>query len=226
MRVLLAEDNDQLATWLTKALQQAHFAVDCVGDGAAADHSLSCEDYDVAILDINLPRLDGLEVLRRLRRRGARTPVLMLTARTALDDRVAGLNLGADDYLAKPFELPELEARLKALIRRSQAGGSSSLSLGALEYDSGGRAFRLNGEILKLRPREHAVLEVLALRAGKVVSKEAMYEKIFSLDATAGADAVEIYVHRLRKRLEGSGVNIVTLRGLGYVLESAARPSQ
>jgi two-component system response regulator TctD len=220
MRVLLVEDNPQLSTWLTKALRQSHFAVDCLADGASADHSLATEQYDAVILDINLPRMDGLEVLRRLRKRGSRTPVLMLTARGAIDDRVTGLNLGADDYLAKPFELAELEARLKALIRRSQVGGSSTLALGPLEYDSADRMFRLQGEALKLRPREHAVLEVLMLKAGKVVSKDALYEKIFDLDATANADAVEIYVHRLRKRLEGSGVAIVTLRGLGYMLEA------
>jgi two-component system response regulator TctD len=220
MRVLLVEDNAQLSTWLTKALRQNHFAVDCLADGASADHSLATEQYDAVILDINLPRMDGLEVLRRLRKRGSRTPVLMLTALGAIDDRVTGLNLGADDYLAKPFELAELEARLKALIRRSQVGGSSTLSLGPLEYDSADRMFRMQGEALKLRPREHAVLEVLMLKAGKVVSKDALYEKIFDLDATANADAVEIYVHRLRKRLEGSGVAIVTLRGLGYMLEA------
>jgi len=221
MRVLLAEDNPQLATWLTKALRQKQFAVDCLNDGNAADHSLSVEDYDAVILDLTLPGLDGLEVLRRLRQRGARTPVLVLTARSALDERVAGLNLGADDYLAKPFELAELEARLNALIRRSQGGGSSSLLLGPLEYENSGRMFRLDGKPLVLRPREHAVLEVLMLRAGRAVSKEALFEKIFDLDATANSDAVEIYVHRLRKRLEGSGVAIVTLRGLGYTLEQA-----
>jgi two-component system response regulator TctD len=221
MRVLLAEDNPQLATWLAKALRQSRFAVDCLRDGAAADHSLSSEDYDAVILDLNLPRMDGLEVLRRLRQRGSRTPVLVLTARGTVDDRVAGLNLGADDYLPKPFELAELEARLKALIRRSQGGGSSVITLGPLEYESSGRMFRLHDDSLLLRPREHAVLEVLMLRAGKVVSKESLYEKIFDLDATANADCVEIYVHRLRKRLDGSGVAIVTVRGLGYTLETS-----
>src|SRR5262249_52430642 len=156
--------------------------------------------------------MDGLEVLKRMRQRGTRTPVLVLTARTTLDDRVKGLNLGADDYLAKPFELAELEARLNALIRRSQGGGSSSLVLGRLEYESAGRMFRLDGKPLVLRPREHAVLEVLMLRTGRAVSKEALFEKIFDLDAEANADAVEIYVHRLRKRLDGSGVAIITLR--------------
>src|SRR5436309_9317046 len=130
MRVLLAEDNPQLATWLVKALRQRHYAVDCLRDGVAADHSLAAEDYDVVILDLNLPRMNGMEVLRRLRGRGSRTPVLILSARSEIDDRVAGLNLGADDYLPKPFELAELEARLNALIQRSQGGGSSVIALG------------------------------------------------------------------------------------------------
>jgi two-component system response regulator TctD len=221
MRVLLAEDNPQLSNWLSKALRQAHYAVDCVGDGPGADHLLASEDYDAAILDLTLPRMDGLEVLRRVRERGVRTPILVLTARGALDERVKGFEVGADDYLTKPFELAELEARLKALIRRSQGQGKSVATRGPLEYETSGRMFRLNGAPLKLRPREHAVLEVLFLRARKVVSKEALHEKIFDLDTDASADSVEVYVHRLRKHLEGSGVVIVTLRGLGYSLESS-----
>ncbi len=221
MRVLLAEDNRQLVTWLAKALRQSHYAVDTVGDGPGAEHLLASEDYDVAILDLTLPRMDGLDVLRRARERGSRTPILVLTARGTLDDRLKGFDLGADDYLTKPFELAELEARLKALIRRSQGQGKSVVALGPLEYESSGRMFRVRGAPLKLRPREHAVLEVLFLRAGKVVSKEALHEKIFDLDATASAESVEVYVHRLRKHLEGSGVAIVTVRGLGYTLETA-----
>jgi two-component system response regulator TctD len=220
MRVLLAEDNPQLATWLSKALRQSHYAVDCIGDGDGADRLLQSEEYDAAILDLTLPRMDGLEVLKRLRRRGSRTPVLVLTARGTLDDRLKGFDLGADDYLVKPFELAELEARLKALLRRSQGQGSSVVSLGALEYESSGRMFRLKGNPLVLRPREHAVLEVLMLRAGKVVSKDSLYEKIFDLDATASSDSVEVYVHRLRMHLDGSVVGIVTIRGLGYTLEA------
>ncbi len=221
MRMLLVEDNVELATWLSKALRQRGYAVDHMADGAAADQVLVTEQYDVAVLDVNLPRMDGFSVLRRLRARGSTLPVLMLTARGDLDDRVEGLNLGADDYLVKPFELAELDARIKALIRRSQSAGTPTLTLGALEYDSAQRTFRVDGHALTLRPREHAVLEVLMLRAGKAVSKDALFEKVFALDAEANTDAVEIYVHRLRKRLEGSGAAIVTLRGLGYVLEAA-----
>jgi two-component system, OmpR family, response regulator TctD len=220
VRVLLAEDNRQLADWLGKALGQGGFAVDCMADGIEADHVLLTQAYDVVVLDLGLPRMDGLEVLRRLRRRGSRVPVLILTARGAIDDRVEGLNLGADDYLPKPFKLTELEARIRALIRRAQGGASPKLKLGALEYDSVTRMFTLHDETLVLRPKEHAVLEVLMRRAGKAVSKASVHEQIFSLDATTSPEAVEIYVHRLRRKLEGSGIAIVTLRGLGYVLES------
>jgi len=220
LRILLAEDNLKLADWLGKALTQSGYAVDRVHDGASTDHVLTTEEYDAVILDLGLPRMEGLEVLRRLRQRGTRVPVMILTAKSDLDDRVQGLNLGADDYLAKPFQLAELEARLKALIRRSHGSASPHIQLGRLDYDGAGRLFRLKGLPLALRPKEHAVLEALVLRAGKVVGKESLFEKAFNLDATANPETVEIYVCRLRKKLEGSGVSIVTVRGLGYVLET------
>lgn len=221
MRVLLVEDNSKLNESLAKILKQSGYAIDCIRDGIEADHVLCTQQYDAAILDLNLPGIDGLEVLRRLRHRGSEIPVLILTARGGLNDRVAGLNLGADDYLSKPFQLAELEARLRALIRRAQGRGNPLVRVGPLEYESVGRSFHLNDRQLVLRPKEHAVLEVLTLRAGKAVSKELLYEKIFGLDATTNQEVVEIYVHRLRKQFEGSGVRIVTLRGLGYVLEAA-----
>jgi two-component system response regulator TctD len=220
VRILLAEDNRQLADWLCKSLRLDGFAVDWMQDGADADHVLLTQEYDAVVLDLGLPRMDGLEVLRRLRSRGSHVPVLVLTARAGVDDRVQGLNLGADDYLPKPFRLAELVARLRALIRRSRGAGTPSISVGALEYDTVGRMFRLGGEPLALRPREHAVLEMLTLFAGKAVSKEKLHEHVFELDAATSLDAVEVHVHRLRRRLEGSAVAIVTLRGLGYVLES------
>jgi two-component system response regulator TctD len=220
VRILLAEDNPTLASWLGKALAASGFAVDCMADGVATDHVLLTQAYDVVVLDLGLPRMDGLEVLRRLRHRGSRVPVLVLSARGEIDDRVKGLNLGADDYLPKPFKLSELEARIKALIRRGQGGGAPTMQLGPLEYDSISRAFKLGGELLALRPKEHAVLEVLMARAGRAVSKASLHEQIFTLDAATSPEAVEIYVHRLRRKLEGSKVGIVTLRGLGYVLES------
>ena len=219
MRILLAEDNRTLADWLEKGLRLGGFAVDCMRDGIDTDHVLLTQEYDLVILDLGLPRMDGLEVLRRLRRRGSRAPVLILTARGATDERVQGLNLGADDYLPKPFKLSELEARINAVIRRTQGAAAPQLHLGALEYDTVGRMFRLKGEPLMLRPREHAVLEVLMNRAGKAVAKSSLHEHIFDLEETASPEAVEVYIHRLRKRLQGSGVAIITLRGLGYVLE-------
>jgi two-component system, OmpR family, response regulator TctD len=219
MRILLAEDNRTLADWLEKALRHGGFAVDCMRDGVDADHVLLTQTYDLVILDLGLPRMDGLDVLKRLRRRGSSAPVLILTARGEIEARVEGLNLGADDYLTKPFSLSELEARINAVIRRARGAASPLQTLGELEYDSVGRMFRLRGEVLALRPKEHAVLEVLIARAGKAVAKASLHEHIFNLGETASAEAVEVYIHRLRKRLQGSGVGIVTLRGLGYVLE-------
>ena len=220
MRILLAEDNKTLADWLAKALTHGGFAVDCMHDGADTEHVLLTQKYDIVVLDLGLPRIDGLEVLRRLRRRGSTVPVLVLTARGEIDDRINGLNAGADDYLPKPFRLAELEARINALIRRSRGTAAPTMVVGALEYDSVGRTFRLAGKLLSLRAKEHAVLEALIRRAGKAVSKASLHEHVFSLDAATSPEAVEIYVHRLRRKLEGSAVAIVTLRGLGYVLES------
>lgn len=220
MRILLAEDNRTLANWLAKALTRGGFAVDCMHDGADTEHVLLTQKYDIVVLDLGLPRIDGLEVLRRLRRRGSNVPVLVLTARGEIDDRINGLNAGADDYLPKPFRLAELEARINALIRRSAGTAAPTMAVGALEYDSVGHTFRLGGELLALRAKEHAVLEALIRRAGKAVSKASLHEHVFSLDAATSPEAVEIYVHRLRRKLEGSSVAIVTLRGLGYVLES------
>jgi two-component system response regulator TctD len=220
MRILLVEDSVKLATWLSKSLQKSGYAVDTVHDGGVADSMLASPDYDAVILDLGLPTLDGLTILRRLRDRGSVIPVLILSARGQLGDRVSGLNLGADDYLPKPFDLSELDARLHALIRRANGTPAPTVRLGALEYDSSDRVFRLAEDTLVLRPKEHAVLEALMLRAGKVISKFQLYEKVFSIDASTGADVVEVYIHRLRKRLQDSGLSIVTLRGLGYVLEA------
>ena len=219
MRLLLVEDSLKLASWLGKALEQHGFAVDQTHDGAQADSLLRTEKYDAVVLDLSLPSMDGLTVLQRLRARGTPTPVIVLTARGELEDRVKGLNLGADYYLAKPFDLPELEACLHAVIRRSHGVSAPKVSLGPLEYESSGRVFTLNGTRLQLRPKEHAVLEVLLMRVGKAVSRAALYERVFSMDATTSQEVVEIYVHRLRKQLRDTGVRIVTLRGLGYVLE-------
>lgn len=219
MRLLVVEDSLKLAHWLAKALRQLGYAVDVTHDGVEADSLLKADVYDAVVLDLTLPSLDGMNVLQRLRERGSACPVIIVTARGELEDRVRGLKSGADDYLAKPFDLSELEARLQAVIRRSRGAAAPKTTLGPLEYEASGREFRLHGRRLPLRPKEHAVLEVLLLRAGKAVSKAAVYEGIFSMDATTGQDVVEIYIHRLRKQLHRSGISIVTLRGLGYVLE-------
>ncbi|MFN7086231.1 MAG: response regulator [Burkholderiales bacterium] len=221
MRILIVEDDPVLADGLTRSLRHADYAVDCIGDGAEADHILSAQSYDLVILDLGLPKIDGFEVLRRLRRRGIKTPVLVLTAHDALQDRVKGLDLGADDYMTKPFDLPELEARARALIRRGQSGGSSLLSHGALTLDTAGRRATLNGQPLDLSARELGVLEVLMLRSGRVVGKEQLAEQLYGWDEEVGANAIEVYVHRLRRKLEPAGVMIRTIRGLGYLLEKA-----
>ena len=222
MRVLIAEDDPLLADGLTRSLRGADYAVDCVTDGGEADHVLTAQNYDLVILDLGLPRLDGYEVLRRLRRRGSRTPVLILTARDALDDRVKGLDLGGDDYITKPFDLPELEARVRALIRRGQSGGGSVLSHGSLTLDTVGRRATLAGESLDLSARELGVLEVLMLRSGRVVNKDQLAEQLYGWDEEVGPNAIEVYVHRLRRKLEPAGVTIRTIRGLGYLLEKPA----
>lgn len=220
MRILLVEDHPQLAESVVQALKGAGWTVDLLQDGVAADLALASEEYALAILDVGLPRMDGFEVLARLRGLGKTLPVLMLTARGEVKDRVHGLNLGADDYLAKPFELSELEARVKALLRRSVLGGEQLQRCGALVYDLGTRRFSLDEQPLTLTSREQAVLEAMIARPGRVMSKEQLAAQVFGLDEEASADAIEIYVHRLRKKLEGGAVRIVTFRGLGYLLEA------
>lgn len=221
MRLLVVEDHPILADGLVKALKAADYAVDHADSGEAADHMLAAQPYDAVILDIGLPKLDGYEVLRRMRRRGSKTPVLMLTARDALEDRVKGLDLGADDYLTKPYDLPELEARVRALIRRGQSGGGAELRHGELALDTAGRRATIKGIPLDLSARELGVLEVLMLRVGRVVSKEQLAEQLYGWGEEVGANAIEVYVHRLRKKLEPAGVSVRTIRGLGYLLERA-----
>ncbi|WP_075181345.1 transcriptional regulator TctD [Pantoea sp. 1.19] len=218
MRLLLVEDTVELANWLQKALSQAGFAVDWVADGVAADHVLLSERYALVVLDVSLPRLNGLDLLARMRKRGQSTPVLLLTARADVADRVKGLNQGADDYLTKPFELEELEARIRALLRRSQGLGQEAQHFGELVLHEEGY-FVLADRSLSLTPRETSVLTTLMQRPGKPVSRQYLYEQTFTLDDEASLESIELYIHRLRKKLAGSNVSIVTLRGLGYTLE-------
>lgn len=219
MRLLLAEDDNHLAHWLNKALTQLGFTVDCVHEGQAADHLLQNENYALAVLDITMPRMDGLTVLQRLRIRGQTLPVLLLSACGEVADRVQGLNAGADDYLAKPFELDELDARLRALLRRSAGQIQSRQQLGQLIYEDSGY-FLINGKPLNLTPREQSLLTVLMYRRERPVSKQYLFEQVFNLDTSANQESIELYVHRLRKKLSDTDVRITTLRGLGYLLES------
>ena len=179
-------------------------------------------EFDLLILDIGLPRKSGLEVLKRLRGRDSRLPVLILTALDGVSDRVRGLDAGADDYLAKPFDLAELEARVRALTRRGMAGGPTLLRHGALSYDQVGRMARINGEPLELSAREVSLLEIFLQRAGRLVSKDQLVSHMCEWGEEVSPNAIEVYVHRLRRKLEPGGVRIVTVRGLGYSLEKPA----
>jgi len=209
-----------LADALSRALVQSAHAVDVVSTGEEADRALALGIYDLAILDIGLPGLSGLEVLQRLRARKAMTPVLMLTAFDTLADRVRGLDMGADDYLAKPFDLPELEARVRSLLRRSNQS-TPYLEHGPLRFDTVGRRVFVDKRPLDLSPRELAVLELLLLRAGRVVSKEHMVNHLYGWGDEVGDNAIEVNVYRLRKKLEPFGCEIRTVRGMGYLIDSS-----
>jgi two-component system, OmpR family, response regulator len=221
MRILIVEDDAVLADAMSAELRKARYAVDCLASGIAADSALMSQDYDAVILDLGLPDMDGFEVLRRLRNRKKRVPVLILTARDAVDDRVRGLDLGADDYLIKPIELRELAARMRAVIRRGQGTFDNELAIGRLILDASGRRVLLDGTSIDLSSREFAMLEIFMMRSGRVVSKDALMQGLYGLDNDVGVNAVEIFVHRVRKKLQNSGVNIRTVRGLGYLLESS-----
>lgn len=222
MRILLAEDDDVLADGLTRSLRQAGYVTDCVRNGQQADSALSTQDFDLLILDLGLPKLSGLEVLRRLRARNSRLPVLILTAADSIEHRVKGLDLGADDYMAKPFALSELEARVRALIRRGAGGGPTVIRHGPLAYDQVGRIAYLNEQMLDLSARELGLLEVLLQRTGRLVSKEQLVDHLCEWGEEVSNNAIEVYVHRLRKKIETGGVRIATVRGLGYCLEKCA----
>lgn len=220
MRILLVEDERDMSAWLERALAQSGFLPEPAFDASSAEHLLSCNEYDAVIMDLRLPDKHGLVLLREMRNRGDATPVLILTAQGALQDRVRGLNLGADDFLTKPFALEELEARLTALVRRSRGRQTPHMQCGSLVYDAESRAFSLDGSLLHLTPREQAALAVLITRSGSPVEKGQIFSRVFDHDSDASPDAIEVVLHRLRKKLAGSDVHIVTVRGLGYMLES------
>lgn len=221
MRILLAEDEKPLADWLVKALGQNEFVVTWVDDGRLVLEELRASRYDALVLDLGLPGRGGHEVLAQLREADVRVPVLILTARDSLMERVSTLREGADDFLAKPFELEELEARLIALIRRSRGREQPRFACGPLVYDAATKQFALDGEPLALSPREHAVLRTLIQHSGEPLSKQEIIERLFSDEQDVRPEVVEVLVHRLRRKLEHTRVRVTTLRGLGYVLETA-----
>ncbi|HET9643771.1 MAG TPA: response regulator transcription factor [Burkholderiaceae bacterium] len=224
MRILLIEDDEVLQDVVQRSLTEAGHRVDAVGTADAARHLWRVQPFDAVLLDLNLPDGSGLTLLREARARGDRTAVLVLTARNRTDDRIAGLDAGADDYLGKPFDLGEVEARLRALARRSSAAGERC-EVGTLVYDRGaGRFFRRSADALHafdLPAREHEVLAELMSSPGRVVSKPALSSKLSGFDDSLGDNALETFVSRLRKKLAGSGATIRTLRGLGYLVEAA-----
>ena len=221
MRILLIEDESELARWLSRSLaRHAGFVVEWADDGLVAERRLAVEEFDAVILDLGLPGMDGHTLLAKIRARDDRTPVLVLTARDSLAERVDTLHEGADDFLPKPFILEELEARLVALIRRSRGREHPRLTLGDLVLDTSAQRFTVKGQPLQLSPREHAVLRVLIQRSGEPINKQQILDRIQTDDSDINLEAIEVLVHRLRKKLTDTGVQIVTLRGMGYCLEA------
>ena len=220
MRVLIAEDDEVLADGLARYLQQAGYGTERVANGAHADSLLSTEEFDLVILDIGMPGLDGFEVLRRLRARRREIAVLILTARDAVEDRVRGLDLGADDYLVKPFALVELEARLRAIVRRGQPMENANVSYGALTLNLDAKRAWLKGEPIRLTAREWRILEFLILRAGKMVSKDQIVSALSGADDELSYSAIEVHISHLRQKIEPGGLRIRSIRGFGYYLET------
>ncbi len=221
MRILIAEDDTVLADGLITSMKQAGHTPYWTKNGEEADDLLAQGTYDLVLLDLGLPRIDGLHVLDRMRKRGSKTPVLIVTAREALEERVKGLDLGADDYITKPFKLPELEARVRALLRRGQCGATNEICMGSLCYDASKKRATIKARPLELSARELCVLETLLRNAGYVVSKGQILETLCGWDEEISDHAIEVYVHRLRKKLDGSGASIRTIRGLGYLIGHA-----
>ncbi|MER2540990.1 MAG: response regulator transcription factor [Azonexus sp.] len=218
MRILIAEDDAIIADGLSRSLRQGGYAVDWAPNGMEADTALLTVAYDLLILDLGLPKLSGLDLLKRVRGRNSAIPVLILTAMDGCGDRVKGLDLGADDYMVKPFDLAELEARVRALTRRS-AGTTPTIQCGQLIYDQVGRVAQIGGQSIELSAREIGLLEVLLTRMGRLVSKDQLVDHLCGWGEEVSHNAIEVYVHRLRKKLECGGVKIATVRGLGYCLE-------
>lgn len=219
MRILIVEDTEDLAEAIAKRLRKIGYAADVAFDGNEADELLRTETYHLVVLDLMLPELTGQAVLQRLRQRRSRTPVLVLTARSDVDDKVGVLDHGADDYLVKPFDFRELEARCRALLRRSHGMAASTEEFGNLVFDAAAKRVSVAGQAVELGIREFRLLELLLAHRGRVLSKEALIHQLFGLDDLVAPNAIELYVSRLRRKIEGSTVRIRTLRGMGYVAE-------
>jgi DNA-binding response OmpR family regulator len=219
MRLLLVEDDLMLASGIKLGLTDAGYEVDWAGSAERAQQMLSEQVFSAAVIDIGLPGMDGLELTRRIRQIGQAMPVLILTARDALQDRIQGLDLGADDYMIKPFELPELLARLRALLRRTQASAGETLSFGVLEIDLSCDEMRAKGLHIELGRREWRAVKCLIISAPKPVSKEQLLEAMQGLDKGASLNATEVFISRLRSKLEPHGVALRSVRGFGYRLE-------
>ncbi|HDR9587264.1 TPA: response regulator transcription factor [Burkholderia stabilis] len=220
MRILVVEDDAEIGAAIRNRLARLGHAVDLETDGATANGLLRVERFDLVVLDANLPGMDGFSVLRNLRASGSKTPVLLVTARSAIDDRVSGLGLGADDYLVKPFDYRELDARVQALLRRNSGHANDVLTLGGLVIDRSSRLAELDGQPLSLSRQEFALLEILASRPQRIFSKEELLNQLFSFGNEPTTNAVEQYVTRVRKKLQGSSVEIRTARGMGYQIAS------
>lgn len=222
MRLLLVEDDATLGNATSIYLRNSGYALDWVQDGKQADLALHEQLYEVVILDLGLPEMDGLSILKRLRARKQDTSVIILTARDGLDDRIAGLDFGADDYLIKPIKLQELAARIRVQIRRKHALTTSIIEYPPLTINTKDHLVTHFGQPFSLSPREYSLLETLLLKAGKVVSKESLIENISDWDDSLGSNAIEVYMHRLRKKLLLIDIEVKTIRGLGYLLEKPA----
>lgn len=224
MNLLLVEDDPSMQTALHRALTRRGITVALCSDGTNAWRQWQAVKPDVVMLDLTLPGMDGLQVLAQARSTGDRTPVLILTARGTVGDRIIGLNTGADDYLPKPFDLDELEARLRALHRRRtsepDATATASITVGQLRHDRDGGAIYHRDEVLELTPRELALLQALMARPGQAVAKERLFELVFPGATEVQYEAIEVVVYRLRKKLAHTGTSLVTLRGLGYLLKA------
>jgi two-component system, OmpR family, response regulator len=226
VRILITEDDNALSEALQLALTQAGYAVDRVSNGAAADVALKTDVFGLLILYLGIPQLDGFEVLKRLRRRNSAMPVLILSGREKPEEKVTGLDLGADDYLVKPFSVNELLARVRALLRRGRDMIAPTVTYGSLSFDTVGRTAKVGGRALPLSLLETGVLETLLHRFGRVVSKEQLVEQLYSYDKEVTPNAIEVYVHRVRRKIDGAGIVLRTVYGRGYLLEHPSEVPQ